>query len=452
MKKINNCRACGSSALTPAFSLDGMINAQRAGRKPRPLDFVLCDATKDAFACGLLQSGKIERRALIEETPSAAYRSTRSHLRSIATEALEIVSGRDCSALDIGCNDGTLLSFYPRWVDRYGVDTNDIVENVGGWAWTAKAPFPSAELDKAFGEKSFDIITAVSVLEKIEEPRAFFARMKSLLASDGVIVIETLYAAMALARTGVDAFASGAQSVYSLGVLERIARDCDLKIFRGALTDKEGGSIRLYLTHANVTEYDFDPWFERLARLWDEENALALREIQSYQAFENRAEAARDEFTSMLADIEARGETVHLLSAGPQAVALFRWAGEYGRVITAAIDEQPSEGAYLCDHGPIVISETDCRAAEPDYVIAPAPLKREMLERWREAIVLGAKMIVASPTPHIIDANNYSSEFGKALAGGDNPGEVETLRAILTAAGGPRLIAVGGTAAKAASS
>jgi len=429
-----------------------MTDAKRAGRKPEPADYVLCDATKDAFACGLLQRGKIDRRASVKETPSGAYRSTRSHLRSIATEALEIVSGRDCSALDIGCNDGTLLSFYPRWVDRFGVDTNDIVENIGAWAWTAKSAFPSAELDRAFGDKKFDIITAISILEKIEEPRSFFARMKALLASDGIIVLETLYAPMALARTGIDAFASGAQTIFSLGVLERMVRDCELKIFRGSLTDKEGGSIRLFITHTDVSEYDFDPWYERLARLWDEENALALRAIQSYQAFENRAATAREDLQALLEGIRSRGETAHLLSTGPQAVALYRWAGAAGQAIVAAIDEQPpAEGAYLCDHGPIVISETDCRAAEPDYLIAPAPLKREMLERWRETIVLGAKMIVATPEPHVIDAHSYGSEFGKALASGDNPGEVETLRAILTAAGGPRLIAEGGAEKKSVS-
>lgn len=422
-----------------------MTTARRAGRKPASVDYAICDGAKDAFACGLLQRVKMDRRPQPDAAPSATYRSTRSHLRAIATEALELISGRDCCALDIGCNDGTLLSFYPRWVDRHGVDVDAIVEGVGEWAWTAQAAFPSAELDRALGEKKFDIVTAVSILEKISEPRAFFARMKSLLTPDGVIVIETLYTPMALARTGVDAFASGAEALYSLGVLERMARDCDLKIFRGALTDKDGGSIRLFLTHSDVSDYDFDPWYERLARLWDEENALALRSVQSYQAFENRSDAARADFHGLLAELHERGETAHLLSAGPQAVALYRWAGKMAHVITAAVDEKPPlNGAYLCEYGPVVISETDCRAAEPEYLLAPASLKREMLERWREAIILGAKMIIATPTPHIVDASNFAVEFGKSIAGGDNPGEVETLRAILTAAGGPRLVAVSG--------
>lgn len=420
-----------------------MTTGRRGGRKPLAAEFALCDPTKDAFACGLLQLGKTERRVQAPITPSGAYRSNRSHLREVATEALEILSGRDCAALDIGCNDGTLLSFYPRWVERFGVDTAEIVEQVGPWAWTAQAAFPSPELDKAFGDKKFDIITTVSLLELVDDPRSFLARIKSLLADDGVIVIETLYAPIAMARASGEVIAAGARAVYSLGVLERLIRDCALKIFKGALTDKDGGSIRLFLTHDAVDNYDFDPWYERLARLWDEENALCLRAPTSYQAFENRAAAGRAAFQQTLKRCHEMGETIHLLSSGPEALSTYRWAGDAGAVFAAAVSERPPEpGAYLCDHGPILISQTDCRAAEPDILVAPTALKREMLERWREAIMRGAQLLVPSPTPLIIGAHNFSAEFGKLLSDGDTGGDVETLRTILTAAGGPRLVAV----------
>ncbi len=442
MEQITKCRACGSTALTPAFTLDDMAHFENGKRVEGPVDFVLCDGADDAHACGLLQASN-ERSSLFRRvSASSAYRSNRSHLRSVATEALETISGRDCTALDIGCNDGTLLSFYPRWVERFGIDSSEIVESVGAWATTMRTNFPSPEFEKAYGDKKFDLITAVSILEQISDPQAFFQRLKSSLTQDGVLVIETLYAPMALARAGFDAFVSGAEAVYSLSVLERLARDNGLKIFRGALTDKEGGSIRLFLTHAGQDAYDFDPWYERLARLWDEENALALRALQPYQAFENRAVAARASFQHLLSSLKDAGETAHLLSDGAHAIALYNWAQDDGAVITAAISQRPTASSpYLCDDGPIVLSEAEGRAAEADYLIAPAPYKREFLERWREAIMLGARIIVATPEPHIVDASNYAAEFGKALSGGDSSGEVETLHAILSAAGRPRLIA-----------
>lgn len=447
MKRITHCRACGSAALSPAFSLEG-VSPESKGKnilsrsKASDAEYVICDPSKDARACGLLQNAYVAEAPRRRIAPSGAFRTTRSSLRSLATEGLELISGRDCAALDIGCSDGTLLSFYPRWVDRYGVDPCEDVDQIGDWAWSAKAAFPSADLDRAFAGKKFDLITASSVLEEINEPRAFFARVKSLLTEDGVFAVETLYAAMTLTRTSVDAFAGGVSAVYSISVLERILRDCELKIFRGSLTEKEGGSLRLFITHADSSDYDFDPWYERLAQLWDEENALSLRSRAPYQAFENRAEAARQSFHELMAGLAKRGETAHLFGADSNALMLYAWAGKHAGAIEAAICVgEIEDGERLFTSGPSLISENESRAVEPDYLIAPAALKREMLERWRDPILRGAKAIFATPYPYVVHAGNFSAEFGKSLCGGDGAGGVESLRSILSAAGGLRLVA-----------
>lgn len=450
MKRISHCRACGSAALTPAFVIEGSAcEPQRKGllgrAKAEPVDFVFCDPSRDVQACGLLQSAFVTEAPRGRIAPSGVFRTTRSSLRSLATEGLELISGRDCAALDIGCSDGTLLSFYPRWVDRYGVDPAEEVDLIGEWAWTAKAAFPSADLDRAFAGKKFDLITAASVLEEVSEPRAFFARIKSLLVEDGVFALETLYAAMTLTRTAADAFAGGVSAVYTISVLERILRDCDLKIFRGAITDKDGGSLRLFVTHAGNTAYDFDPWYERLAQLWDEENALSLRARAPYQAFERRAEDARRAFEDLMIGLCARGENAHVFGADSCASMLHAWAGKGAKAIEAAIAFGDfEEGARLGAGGPLLVSENESRAIEPDCLIAPPALKREILERYRDQILRGGKIVFATPHPHVVHAGNYAAEFGKSLSGGDGAGGAESLRAILSAAGGLRLVADSG--------
>lgn len=374
--------------------------------------------------------------------PSSRRSSTRDHLRAAATEALEIISGRDCAALDIGCSDGALLSYYPRWVERYGVDPSAHIDEVGDWAWTAREAFPSDALDAAFGERRFDIITAISVLEFINDPRKLLAAVKRRLVEDGVFVLETLYSPLVLTRNSIEALQAGVSAVYSLSVLEWLIRDAGLKVFKGALTSKEGGSIRLFVTHAENDAFDFDPWYERLAILWDEENALAMRAVQPYQSFEQRLEEVRDGFIDLLNAANKRGETVHILGADRQTEALLQWARPASKAVSAAVDT-PASRERLClgEKGPRIISDADCRAAEPDVLIAPARYKREVLERWRETIMLGARMVFVSPRAHAVNAANYAAEYGCALSGGEGPAGVDSLRAILAAAGGPRLIA-----------
>lgn len=442
MKKLTHCRACGSRALTPVFSMttapQGLFGPGRIGGKENG-GYVLCDPSRDARACGLLQAAAANVE--IHPSPSARHSSTRDHLRAVATEALEIISGRDCAALDIGCNDGTLLSFYPRWVDRYGIDSSALIEEIGDWAWSAQALFPSPEVDRALGQKKFDIITAISVLEQVDDARGFIKRARELLTEDGVLVIETLYAPSMLTRNGVEALQGGVSAVYSLAVLEWIVRECGLKIFKGALTGKAGGSIRLFITHAVNEDYDFDPWYERLARLWDEENALAMRAEQPYQSFEQRIAGVHRAIGDLFGEIAERGEHVHMLGADQITENMLRWIGGPARIVTAVVDTHAArDHERLGDHGPRIISEAECRAAQPDYLIAPARYKREVLERWRETILIGGRVIFLTPTPHIVTAANYAGEYGKAINAGDGPGGVETLRSILAAAGGLRLV------------
>ena len=439
MKKITHCRACGSKALTPAFSMEREAGA-RWFRRGGDVEYVLCDPSKDSRACGLLQSS--HENAQPEFVPSGKSRSNRDHLRAVATESLELISGRDCSALDIGCNDGTLLSYYPRWVERFGIDSSAEAGSIGAWAKTIRETFPSQKADEAIGLRKFDIITAVSILEHIDNPRAFIYRVKSLLANDGVFALETLYAPMTLTRNSIETLQSGVCGLYSLSVLEWLLREAGLKIFKGALTEKEGGSIRLFICHSGVNSFDFDPWSERLARLWDEENALAMRALQPCQSFERRAVEVRTAFCRLLDDMAARGENAHILGADAKTASMLEWLGPSAKVITAAVDPSGARaGERVGDANIRVITETDCRAAEPDYLIAPSQHKQEMLERWREAILLGARMVFLSPTPHIVTSVNFATEFGKSIAGGERVGGIETLRSILSAAGGPRLVA-----------
>jgi hypothetical protein len=257
-----------------------------------------------------------------------------------------------------------------------------------------------------------------------------------------VFALETLYAPIVLTRTCIETLQAGVSAVYSLSVIEWLLREAGLKVFKGSLTSKEGGSIRLFITHADYEEYDFDPWYERLARLWDEENALAMRALQPYQSFEQRAADVRRDFITILEDIASRGECAHILGADAQTEALLRWAGPAAKAVTAAVDTGVArEQERLGERGPRIISETECRAAEPDFLIASARYKREILERWREAVMLGAQIIFVTPAPHIVTSMNFTSEYAKAINGGDGPAGAQTLRTILAAAGGPRLIA-----------
>jgi len=456
VEKIEHCRACGSKSLTPAISnFDRTLKKNKFERKnkknstsyalenARIDDFLLCDPSQDSKACGLLQRANSLSTQHHAPLPSATFRVNRDHLRAAATQALEILSGRDCAALDIGCNDGTLLSYYPRWVERFGVDIHDLVEEIGPWAWTAKTSHSSDMLKNALCTKKFEIITCISALEEFEDPQSLINMVKSHLTADGVFVLETLYAPILLTGNNIEHLCAPITSIYSLTVLENLLRNSGLKIFRGSVTGKNSGSIRLFITHNDNHEYDFDPWSERLARLWDEEIVLALQDIAPYQAFSARCEGNRKQFQDILKSAKREKQRIHLIGTDNQSISLCNMAGPHLDAISHIVDYTNQSGISSSISYPLpIIGEAQCRALQPDILIIPSQIKQEMMEIWREAIFAGMRLLIAAPEPHFVDTYNYSTIYGKILSQGDQAGGVETLRSILHAAGRPRLVTV----------
>ena len=168
---------------------------------------------------------------------------------------------------------------------------------------------------------------------------------------------------------------------------------------------------------------------------------LGLRLAAPYRAFEGRAAEACGAFRAELDAVSQRGDIAHILGAGPTAAELYAWAGGKKSVVEAAVvPYNPSSDERLFSGGPPLVSTAEANALEPDIFIAPAVAKREVLEQWQEPIMRGARILFASPYPHMVHAGNFAAEFGKSMAEGDGAGGPETLRAILGAAGGPRLV------------
>src|SRR5210317_1489814 len=135
------CRVCGSSALTKVIDL-GEQYLQGSFVKPGkempptrkiPATILRCDPTKDEQACGLLQ---MEHTVPPEVLYSAYwYRSgtnktMRHHLQGITMEGINTSVKPISRVLDIGCNDGTLLQYYPDEFEKYGVDPSDVAQGI----------------------------------------------------------------------------------------------------------------------------------------------------------------------------------------------------------------------------------------------------------------------------------------------------------------------------------
>ena len=112
------------------------------------MELVRCDPTKDENACGLLQMSVTVPPEVLYTSywyRSGTNQTMRDHLAGIAQEAAELVARPDATALDIGCNDGTLLRSYPESFRKIGIDPSDIAESASGELEIIRDFFPSAD-------------------------------------------------------------------------------------------------------------------------------------------------------------------------------------------------------------------------------------------------------------------------------------------------------------------
>src|SRR6202022_2813944 len=126
------CRIRGSRALTRVHDLNeqylqGSFN--KPGKESAPTrkikcSLVRCDPMRDENACGLLQMENTVPPEVLYSSywyRSGTNQTMRDHLRQIAGAAMAMVGPKAAVALDIGCNDGTLLSFFPKGMRRIGI-------------------------------------------------------------------------------------------------------------------------------------------------------------------------------------------------------------------------------------------------------------------------------------------------------------------------------------------
>jgi len=408
------CRVCGSTALTKVIDV-GAQHLQGSFVKPGkelpplrkiPLTLLRCDTSRDERACGLLQ--------LEHSTPPeilyAAYwyrsgtnRTMRSHLEGIAREAIGLVEKPRARVLDIGCNDGTLLGFYPGEYTKFGVDPSDVAQGVAG-ATVVQDVFPSARLEAACGRDKFDVVTSIAMFYDLEDPVAFARAVADVLAPDGVWIIELAYLPTMLENDSYDTICHEHLEYYSLAVLERIAREANLRVFRVALNDINGGSIRCCLTHASNAKHGTAQDHARVSERRQAEFELQLDDDEPYRAFQRRIEKHREELGGLVRKLKREGKRIHIYGASTKGNTILQWCGIDNSMIECAADRNPEKhGARTLGTEIPIVSEEESRAMRPDYyLVLPWHFRAEFLEREKEIVDRGCGMIFPLPKLEIM--------------------------------------------------
>jgi C-methyltransferase C-terminal domain/Putative zinc binding domain/Methyltransferase domain len=405
------CRICGSSALTKVIDL-GEQYLQGSFVKPGktmpplrriPMELVRCDPTRDENACGLLQMSVTVPPEILYASywyRSGTNQTMRNHLSGIAEQAASLIKKGSAVALDIGCNDGTLLRCYPTSFLRLGVDPSDIAKGVEGDLKIIQDFFPSAALHTFLGDKRCDIITSIAMFYDLEEPLRFVRGLKSVLSREGIWIFEMSYMPAMLEVNSYDTICHEHLEYYSFSVIERLLRMCGMKVVNVTFNDINGGSIRCYATHDDCFKYINPAFQESIANVRSKEFELELDTDKPYRHFQERINSHKQQLSALLKDLRRNGKTIHAYGASTKGNTILQWCGIDHTIVPYAADRNPEKaGARTIGTDIAIISEEESRAMKPDYyLVLPWHFRDEFIAREAEILADGTNFIFPLPS------------------------------------------------------
>lgn len=412
LRRRTTCRVCGSSALREVINLgeqnlQGSFVKQGMPAPPQrkiPCVLMRCCPEDDENACGLLQMRHSVPPEILYSTywyRSATNQTMRNHLAGIVNEAVAMHTQTDeepgC-ALDIGCNDCTLMGYYPQGWKVQGIDPSDVPHDER--FTVVKSLFPS----KAYEIGELDIITSIAMFYDLEDPVAFAKAICDALADDGLWIVEMSYMPSMLKLNSYDTICHEHLEFYSLSVIERVCKEAGLKVVRAELNDSNGGSIRCYISRDTSVKYDQPRWADSVRKLRVKEFDAKLDTDKPYASFQSRIEAHRDELRGLLFSLRAEGKRIHVYGASTKGNTILQWCGIDSRLIDYAADRNPEKwGAFTLGTDIPIISEEDSRAMNPQVMLVlPWHFRDEFIKREEAFLLNGGKMVFPLPNPHWI--------------------------------------------------
>lgn len=409
------CRICKSSALTKVIDLgeqhlQGSFIKQEKENPPLrriSTELVRCDPTIDENACGLLQTAvSVPPRVLYSSYwyRSGTNQTMRDHLRGIATGATDLVGIKKAIVLDIGCNDGTLLQYYPDSFIKYGIDPSDITQTVDGDIVVIQDIFPSAELNNVLGEAKIDIITSIAMFYDLEDPVTFVKNIKSVLSDNGIWIFEMSYMPSMLKMNSYDTICHEHLEYYSFAVIETLLDRCGMKVFKVEFNDINGGSIRCYATHVSNFKFKNKQFQQTLEQVRQQEFDLELDTDKPYKNFQDRINSHKENLSSLLKKLKREGKTIHIYGASTKGNTILQWCGIDNTTIDYASDRNPEkDGAKTIGTNIPIIREEKSRSMNPDYyLVLPWHFKQEFMQREKAMLDKGVGFIFPLPEIEII--------------------------------------------------
>jgi SAM-dependent methyltransferase len=302
--------------------------------------------------------------------------------------------------VELGSNDGYLLqNFVAKGIPALGVEP---AANVAVAAREKGVPTvvvlfaQAAARDLAAEGKRADLIVGNNVLAQVPDLNDFVKGMKALLKPGGVVTMEFPHLLRLMEENQFDTIYHEHFSYFSLLTAVRIFRAHGLRLFDVEELGTHGGSLRIYVGHADDAG---KPVTERVQKLAAREEAAGLQDLARYAQFTEQVHETKRRLVEFLIGVKRQGKSVAGYGAPGKGNTLLNYCGIRTDFLDYTVDRNPyKHGKFLPGTHIPIYPPGRIRETRPDYVlILPWNLRDEIMEQLGEIRSWGGQFVVPIP-------------------------------------------------------
>ncbi len=404
--KIRKCRICNKTKLKELFSLGnlsftGKFPSKNQNINKEPITLVICKN------CGLVQLGHSFNLKYLYG-PDYGYRTginktMLNHVHNVVKNLSKRARiKKNDFVLDIASNDGSLLKFYSKNINTFGIDP--ILEKYKSEYKKINfkvADFFSAQKITNLTNNKFKIITALSVFYDSENPGKFIQDVKKLLLKDGIFLLEFADLASIIKNKMFDTICHEHLEYYSTEVIFKLCESYNLRVFDINQNDINGSSKQYYICHQDAK---YKPNKKKIIKILASEKKLKLSKEKTFKNFFKIVNKSKNQLNKFLKKAINLNHKVHGYGASTKGNVLLQYYKINNKMVECIAERNKNKyGLYTPGTKIKIVSEKVSRSLRPHYyLVLPWHFKKEILIREKEIRKKGTKFIFPLPKLKII--------------------------------------------------
>lgn len=298
--------------------------------------------------------------------------------------------------VDVGANDGTLLSYYPPSVQRIAFEpAANLVARCSQHADVAYNDFFPGPTSRHLANDSVAILTSIAMFYDLDDPRAFVREVDRVLADDGVWVVQFQDLAQQIQTNAFDNCCFEHRLYLSLASVEALLAGCDLHVVDVEARAINGGSLRLMIQRLGEA-------VSPSVALWRQKEATWITP-RALERFAWQAQITRDQIRALVCQAVKKTGPIDLYAASTKSSTLVQFCELHGW-IGRAVERTPEKvGRRTSGTGITIVSEEEWRQAPAGLALLGAwQFADAFMQREAAYLAQGGGFIVPLPQPRIV--------------------------------------------------